>query len=69
MFRISLAYVATCANEILNISNKCPNIQINVGNQHLGKCRIRYFGLAINGHRIGHARVCINALEAFYLLF
>ena len=36
---------ATHANEILNVSNKRPNGQINIENQHLGKCRFRCFGL------------------------
>ena len=33
------------ANENMNIYNKRPNSQINIENQHLGKYRVRYFGL------------------------
>ena len=37
--------ICSFANEIRNILNKHPNIQINIENQHLSKCRVRYFGL------------------------
>ena len=38
--------ICTYANEILNILNKRLNSQIYIENQHLSKCRVRYFGLA-----------------------
>ena len=41
LIRIVLVYVD--ANEILNVFNSCPNSQINIDNQHLGKCRVRYY--------------------------
>ena len=34
---------------ILKISNKRPNSQINIESQHLGNCRIRYFGVHDRG--------------------
>ena len=38
----------TYAKEIMNIFDKRPNSQIDMENQHLGKCRVRYFGLQID---------------------
>ena len=38
----------TYAKEILNIFDKRPNSLINMENEHLGKCRVRYFGLQID---------------------
>ena len=39
--------VSMYTNEIMDIFNKRPNSQINIENQHLGKYRVRYFGLYV----------------------
>ena len=37
--------VSMYANEIMHVYNKRQNNKINIENQHLGKYRVRYFGL------------------------
>ena len=54
--------MSTYANEILNVFNKRPNNQINIENQHLGKCRIRYMYVGLPDDNFLKEFLSINGL-------